>query len=149
MKTIKVGILGFGTVGYGVYRILTENKNSIAAKNNVELKVAGVLVRTMDEPNVKYAKELCTTDVNDIINGDADIVVECIGGDSPAKEFILSCLNAKKHVVTSNKEVIAKNWQELQDAAKANGVGIYIEATVGGGIPIIRTIVDGMQGKQD
>lgn len=145
MKEIKVGILGFGTVGYGVYRIITDGNKNISSKNNMDLKVSGVLVRTMDEPNVKYAKELCTTNIDDIVKSDADIVVECIGGNNPAKEFILACLNAKKHVVTSNKEVIAKNWQELEKAARDNGVGLYIEATVGGGIPIIRTIVDSMQ----
>lgn len=145
MKEIKVGILGFGTVGYGVYRIITDGNKNISSKNNMDLKVSGVLVRTMDEPNVKYAKELCTTNIDDIVKSDADIVVECIGGNSPAREFILACLNAKKHVVTSNKEVIAKNWQELEKAARDNGVGLYIEATVGGGIPIIRTIVDSMQ----
>lgn len=145
MKEIKVGILGFGTVGYGVYRIITDGNKNISSKNNMDLKVSGVLVRTMDEPNVKYAKELCTTNIDDIVKSDADIVVECIGGNNPAREFILACLNAKKHVVTSNKEVIAKNWQELEEAARDNGVGLYIEATVGGGIPIIRTIVDSMQ----
>lgn len=145
MKEIKVGILGFGTVGYGVYRIITDGNKNISSKNNMDLKVSGVLVRTMDEPNVKYAKELCTTNIDDIVKSDADIVVECIGGNNPAREFILACLNAKKHVVTSNKEVIAKNWQELEKAARDNGVGLYIEATVGGGIPIIRTIVDSMQ----
>ncbi len=145
MKEIKVGILGFGTVGYGVYRIITDGNKNISSKNNMDLKVSGVLVRTMDEPNVKYAKELCTTNIDDIVKSDADIVVECIGGNNPAREFILACLNAKKHVVTSNKEVIAKNWHELEKAARDNGVGLYIEATVGGGIPIIRTIVDSMQ----
>lgn len=145
MKEIKVGILGFGTVGYGVYRIITDGNKNISSKNNMDLKVSGVLVRTMDEPNVKYAKELCKTNIDDIVKSDADIVVECIGGNNPAREFILACLNAKKHVVTSNKEVIAKNWQELEKAARDNGVGLYIEATVGGGIPIIRTIVDSMQ----
>lgn len=145
MKNIKVSILGFGTVGYGVYRIMTDDREVIREKNGVDVQVSSVLVRTMDEPNVKYARELCTTQFEQIVQGDADIVVECIGGNSPAKEFILACLNAKKHVVTSNKEVIAKNWGELEAAAKANGVGLYIEATVGGGIPIIRTIVDSMQ----
>lgn len=145
MKEIKVGILGFGTVGYGVYRIITDGNKNISSKNNMDLKVSGVLVRTMDEPNVKYAKELCKTNIDDIVKSDADIVVECIGGNNPAREFILACLNAKKHVVTSNKEVIAKNWHELEKAARDNGVGLYIEATVGGGIPIIRTIVDSMQ----
>ncbi|MBQ9625234.1 MAG: homoserine dehydrogenase [Clostridia bacterium] len=148
MKTINVAILGFGTVGYGVYRIISGGNENIAAKNGVDLKVTGVLIKSMDEPNVKYARELCTTDINNIIKSDADIVVECIGGDNPAKDFILSCLKAKKHVVTSNKEVIAKHWKELEDCAKENNVGLYIEATVGGGIPIIRTIVESMQGNK-
>lgn len=145
MKEIKVAILGFGTVGYGVYQIIAHNGGLIAQNNEIQLKVEKVLVRTLDESNVKNAASVCTTNIQEIIDGDADIVVECIGGAEPARTFILSCLAAGKHVVTSNKEVIAKHWGELEECARAHQVGIYIEATVGGGIPIIRTITDSMQ----
>lgn len=148
MKNVKVAILGLGTVGYGVYKIIKDNGAQMAKYDDVDLSVEKILVRTLEEPNVKKCvnMDICTTDIQDIIDSDANVVVECIGGEHPALEFILAALKAKKHVVTSNKEVIAKNWSEIEQVAKANGVGVYIEATVGGGIPIIRTVQESMQG---
>jgi homoserine dehydrogenase len=91
-------------------------------------------------------REIFTTSIDDIVNDSSiDIVVECMGGVEPARSFILAALNSGKTVVTSNKEVFSKHWHELEDAAKAHGAGLYHEATVGGGIPIIRTITDSMQ----
>ncbi len=145
MKNVKVGLLGFGTVGFGVYNIMTQTGKTIGEKDGVNLSVSKILVKSMDEPNVKYAKELCTTSFDEVLGSGVDIIVECIGGENAAKKFILESLNAKKYVVTSNKEVIAKNWGEFNACAKENNVGLYIEATVGGGIPIIRTITDSMQ----
>ena len=147
MNECKVAILGLGTVGFGVYKIIQNNGPEMAAYDDVDLSVVKVLVRTLEEPNVSKCEDasICTTDVEDVINSDADVVVECIGGEHPALEFILAALQAKKNVVTSNKEVIAKNWSEIEAVAKENGVGVYIEATVAGGIPIIRTVQEGMQ----
>ncbi|MEZ4508160.1 MAG: homoserine dehydrogenase [Eubacteriales bacterium] len=98
------------------------------------------------EPNLALAPmALYTTDFNEIINDPSIDIVECMGGIEPAKTFIIRALEAGKTVVTSNKEVMSKNWPVFEKAAKATGAGLYLEATVGGGIPIIRTLLDSMQ----
>ena len=149
MKQYRIAVLGFGTVGLGVYRVLTEGRASITHREGIEVDVAKILVRDFEhEPNIdKAPRELFTTNVQDILtDASISLVVECMGGTEPARTFILGALNAGKTVVTSNKEVIAKHWPEFVAAAKASGAGLYIEATVGGGIPVIRTVIDAMQG---
>ena len=90
--------------------------------------------------------ETFTTDYADILaDGEISIVVECIGGVNPAKDYILRALQAGKTVVTANKEVLSKHWPDLERAAKETGAGLYFEASVGGGIPIIRALNDSMQ----
>ena len=148
MKHFNVALLGFGTVGSGVYRILNENGDQIAHREGIALSCGRILVRDFEhEPNLDMApRELFTTAVDEIISDPSiDIVVECMGGIEPAKTFIIRALEAGKTVVTSNKEVMSKNWPAFEKAAKATGAGLYLEATVGGGIPIIRTILDSMQ----
>ena len=148
MTTHTLAILGFGTVGSGVYRIATENHDDILHREQLDLRVGRILVRDFEhEPNLHLApRALFTTSVDDILNdGGIDIVVECMGGVEPARTFILRALESGKTVVTSNKEVMSKHWYEFEAAAKASGAGLYLEATVGGGIPIIRTILDSMQ----
>ena len=149
MKQFSIAILGFGTVGLGVYRVLTEGQASIRHREGIQVDVNKILVRDfVNEPNIdKAPREIFVTDVQEILSdSDISLVVECMGGVEPARTFILGALNAGKTVVTSNKEVIAKHWPEFVKAAKASGAGLYIEATVGGGIPIIRTVIDAMQG---
>ncbi len=148
MKRFQIALLGFGTVGSGVYRIINENGAQISHREEIDLSIGRILVRDFEhEPNLSLApQELYTTDFEDIINDPAvDIIVECMGGIEPAKTFILRSLEAGKTVVTSNKEVMSKNWPAFEKAAKATGAGLYLEATVGGGIPIIRTILNSMQ----
>ena len=148
VKHFNVALLGFGTVGSGVYRIVNENGAQIAHREGIELSVSRILVRDFEhEPNLDMApRALFTTSFDEIISDPAvDIVVECMGGIEPAKTFIIRALEAGKTVVTSNKEVMSKNWPVFEKAAKATGAGLYLEATVGGGIPIIRTILDSMQ----
>ncbi len=148
MKQFPIAILGFGTVGSGVYRILTENRKELMHKELMEPIVQRILVRDfVNEPNIGMApREAFTTSFDDIVNDPAiRIVVECLGGEEPARSFILSALNSGKTVVTSNKEVVSKHWSEFEHAAKVSGAGLYMEATVGGGIPILRTITDSMQ----
>ena len=106
MKQVAVGLLGFGTVGTGVYRVLTENKKSIEHRERLEINVKRILVRDLTtEPNLSMAPmELFCTNYDDIINDEEiSIVVECMGGTRPAREFILRALEAGKSVVTSNK----------------------------------------------
>ncbi|MDO4493127.1 MAG: homoserine dehydrogenase [Clostridia bacterium] len=147
MKQFSVAILGFGTVGTGVYRVLTENAADITHREQIAIEVKRILVKGFDcEPNIGLApRELFCTSIDEIVASDVDIVVECMGGVNPARSFILKCLEAGKTIVTSNKEVISKHWYEFEAAAKKTGAGLYYEATVGGGIPILRTITDSMQ----
>ena len=125
MSIHTLAILGFGTVGSGVYRIATENHDDILHREQIDLRVGRILVRDfVHEPNLHLApRELFTTSIEEILQDPTiEIVVECMGGVEPARTFILRALESGKTVVTSNKE-----------------------ATVGGGIPIIRTITDSMQ----
>ena len=148
MKRFNISILGFGTVGAGVFKILTDNHDDIAHRDGLDLRIARILVRDFEhEPNLHLAdRSLFTTDYSDIVSDpDTGIIVECIGGVEPARTYILRALNAGKTVVTSNKEVISKHWPEFEAAAKMTGAGLYMEATVGGGIPILKTIIDSMQ----
>ncbi|MEG1525508.1 MAG: homoserine dehydrogenase [Clostridia bacterium] len=148
MQNFQVAILGFGTVGSGVYRVLTENAHELMHREELAIGVKHILVRDFEhEPNLNLApRAVFTTNFDEIVHDpEIDIVVECLGGVEPARTFILKCLNAGKTIVTSNKEVISKHWSEFEPAAKATGAGLYFEATVGGGIPILRTITDSMQ----
>lgn len=148
MSIHTLAILGFGTVGSGVYRIATENHDDILHREQIDLHVGRILVRDfVHEPNLHLApRELFTTSIEEILQDPTiEIVVECMGGVEPARTFILRALESGKTVVTSNKEVMSKHWYEFEKAAKKSGAGLYLEATVGGGIPIIRTITDSMQ----
>lgn len=148
MKQYNVAILGFGTVGSGVYRVLTENHDDLNHREVMDLHVTKILVRDFEhEPNLHLApRELFTTEFEQILNDpEIGLIVECMGGVEPARTFLLRAMEAKKTVVTSNKEVISKHWHEFEACAKRNDVGLYYEATVGGGVPILRTVIDSMQ----
>ena len=148
MKSFNIAILGFGTVGSGVYKLLNDNRADYLHRDSLDINVVHILVKDfVHEPNLDLAdRSLFTTDYQEILNdSNVDIVVECMGGVNPARSFILSALEKGKTVVTSNKEVVSKYWYEFDEAAKESGAGLYIEATVGGGIPIIRTIIDSLQ----
>lgn len=127
---MKIAILGFGTVGKGVYEIV--KKANVQTQN---LSVSHILIR---KNKVRLLPEM-TDDINEILNDPAtDVVVEAIGGIEPAHEYILAALNHGKHVITANKAVIAIYLKEFTDAAEANNVKFYFEASVGGGIPWIQ-----------
>ncbi len=148
MKTFQIAIMGFGTVGSGVYAVLTDNAGAITHREGIAIAVKRILVRDFEhEPNLHLApRETFTTVFDEIVADEKiDVVVECMGGVEPARSYILRCLETGKTVVTSNKEVISKHWPAFEQAAKASGAGLYLEATVGGGIPILRTIIDSMQ----
>ncbi len=149
MKNIHIAILGFGVVGSGVYALIQQNKKDYEHREGLTLNVKRVLIRGFDcEPNIDQApRSVYTLSVADIAaDPDISIVVECMGGIEPAKSFVTECLLAGKTVVTSNKELVAKHWPELESAAKKGGAGFYLEASVGGGIPLLRTIGDSLQG---
>lgn len=135
---IKVGLLGLGTVGTGVLKVLDKNAHEIAQKAGAEIEIKSVLVRDVKKPRKVSGNFKVTDCVEDIINDpEIQIVIEVMGGIEPARGYMLKALSAGKHVVTANKDVVAQYGREMFDAAKAHGVDFLFEASVGGGIPII------------
>ena len=148
MKKVGVAILGLGVVGGGTYKMLTEHRELYQKTQGIDLVVENVLERNRERalslgvPENKIAAniaEICS-------NPDVDIVVEVMGGVEPAKSFVLSALNAGKSVVTSNKELFCKYSHELEKAARKNNCGLFYEATCVGGVPVIRALLDNLQG---
>ena len=131
---MKIGICGYGVIGSGVKKLIDEKH-----LNNEDLEV----VKVLDLPIKKdILKELYTSNYKDITeNSDIDIVVEAMGGDKTPYEIIKDALKNKKHVVTSNKEVVSLHLDEFNKLAKENGVYFMFEASVGGGIPIINSLI--------
>lgn len=141
-NTIKVGLLGLGTVGKGVYRLLTGNSENISQKICTDLEIAGILVRDLAKPReIPVNQELLTDRFNDLIdNPGIDIIVEVMGGIHPALEYVTQALRKRKCVVTANKNLIALHGKELFEAARENQVDLLFEGSAGGGIPIIRPL---------
>lgn len=146
MKKVKVAIMGMGTVGGGTYEILTENRAHIARTQNLQIEVIKVLDRDRERVCSRVPENVFTDRIDDVAESDADIVVETMGGVEPAKTFIRKVLEKGKTVVTANKELISKFWYELEPIAKAHGAGLYFEASCVGGVPVIRTLTQSMQG---
>ncbi len=140
-KIINIGLLGMGTVGTGVVKILTNNAYDISQKVGMSVHIKKIMVRNLTKSrNIETTAEF-TTSFEDIINDqEIDVVVELVGGMEPAKDYILRALRAGKHVVTANKDVVAKFGQEILDVAEENKVDFLFEASVAGGIPIIRPL---------
>ena len=136
---IKIAILGYGTVGSGVYEILRKNPSSIEKKAGSQIEIKYILdIRDFDDHPEKH---LFTKNCDDILNDDeVSIVVEVMGGLNPAYDFTKSALLKGKNVVTSNKELVATHGTELIAIAKEKNVNYFFEASVGGGIPIIRPL---------
>ncbi|MEG0570578.1 MAG: homoserine dehydrogenase [Oscillospiraceae bacterium] len=133
----KIAVLGHGVVGSGVVEVISSNKASITKRAGQEIEVKKIL-DLREFPETLYADKF-TKDFNEILNDDEiTIVAEAMGGISPAFEFATACLNHKKSFVTSNKELVASCGDKLLKLAKKNNVNFFFEASVGGGIPIIR-----------
>ena len=145
-RNINVGIIGWGTVGSGVARILLNQSEFMLKPEDFSLnlkKIADLDITT--KRDIEVPQSILTTDAASVINDpEIDIVVETIGGLNPASQFILTALKAGKHVVTANKAVLAKHAKELFGAAKNAGVILGFEASVGGCIPIIRSLKEGL-----
>ena len=145
---IGVGIVGFGTVGTGVAKILLDNAALITRRAGVPIE----LVRVADldivrDRGVPLKPGLLTTDIKHILTDpDIDIVIELIGGYDTAKRVILETIAAGKHVVTANKALLALHGEEIFEAATRKGVDVGFEASVGGGIPVIRALTEGLAG---
>ena len=147
MKQVVIGFLGCGNVGGGVWNLLENFSKEIAHRNHLSVKVKKVLVRDVKKARTcAVPAELLTTDVSEVISDpEISIVVEFMGGEQPATEYMLRALNAGKTVVTANKVAVALNWHRLQAAAQEHGVGLYYEASVGGAIPIINALQNSLQ----
>ncbi len=142
---IKVGLLGCGTVGTGILRILTENRSDIVARLGSDIEVTAILVRDPDrERDPIIPRALLTTDPQKVIESGAKIIVEVLGGYEPARTYMLAALAAGCHVVTANKALLAKHGAEIFRAADEVEKDVIFEASVGGGIPIIRTLREGL-----
>jgi len=145
MKKINVGLIGFGTIGAGVAKILAENQEVIQKRLGAAVCVAKIadLDITTDR-GIVVNDGVLTTSVDDILeNPKIDIVIELIGGYEPARTFILKALKNNKHVVTANKALLAKHGDELFETVEEKGLSIGFEASIGGAIPIIRSIREG------
>ncbi len=142
MDKIKIGIIGLGTIGTGVAKTLLENTALLEERLGFSLELAAIAdIDIEKDRGVSIPKELLTTDANTILNNpEIDIVVELIGGIEPARTFILGALKSGKHVVTANKALLASKGKELFDAAQTYGKDLYYEASVGGGVPIIKAL---------
>lgn len=140
-EKIKVAILGLGTVGMGVYKVIHLQKDEMPYKIGTELEIARILVRDTSRVRAGVDASLLTDQWSDIIGDDSiQIIIEVMGGIEPANTYILEALSAGKHVVTANKDLIAQNGKELLDTAGENGCDLLFEAAVAGGIPIIRPL---------
>jgi homoserine dehydrogenase len=146
MKAINIGLIGFGTVGTGVARLLTEQRELLARRLGTELVLKKVADLDLERPRaLALPPEQLTTRAEDLLDDpDIDIVVELIGGCDAAREYILGAIGRQKHVVTANKALLAHHGNDLLRAAAAQGVEIAFEASVCGGIPIILTLRQGL-----
>jgi len=146
MKPIRIGLLGFGTVGRGTYEVLQRNQHEIARRAGRGIEVAAITVRDVDKARaIVGSKVPISSNFNDVIrNPDIDIVVELIGGYEPAYALAMEAITRGKHVVTANKALLARHGNQLFDAARSHGVMIAFEAAVAGGIPIIKALREGL-----
>ena len=150
MKKVGVAILGLGVVGGGTYKILTDNKENFKKNHGLDVTVEAVLEKNPDRAvQLGIDRSAVASSIEEVVsNPNVDIVVEVIGGVEPAKTFVLKALKSGKTVVTSNKELFAKHWPELERAAKSMRAGLFFEASCVGGVPIIRTLTESMQGNK-
>jgi homoserine dehydrogenase len=145
-NTVSVGLIGFGTVGSGTVRILLDNSDVIGERSGFSIGIRKIAdLDIIRDRGIELPAGVLTTDAASVINDpDIDIVVELIGGIHPAKEFILQAIRRGKHVVTANKALLATEGNELFAEAERAGVDIRFEASVAGGIPIIKILTEGL-----
>lgn len=143
MKDIyNVGLIGFGTIGAGVVETFNRNLNLMEQKVGAKIRLKRIVDLDIEtDRGVAVDKSVLSTDINDILEDpEIDIVIELIGGYEPARTFILKSMNHGKHVVTANKALLAKHWEEILKTANDNNVRICFEASVGGGIPLLEPL---------
>lgn len=139
---LKIGILGAGTVGSGVVKILTEKKEKFESKLGYSIEIKSIAVKNLNKERPDYFNGIKITDnCEEIVNDpEINLIVELIGGSNPAGQLILKAIENGKHIVTANKEVLAKYGKEIYHKAKEKNLLIFSEGSVAGGIPIIQTL---------
>jgi homoserine dehydrogenase len=142
---IQVGLLGFGTVGTGILRIIQQHQEDLVHQTGCKIQVKKVLVQSIEKPRaLEIEEELITSEAEELLfDPEIDIIIEVIGGIDRAREFIAQALEQKKHVITANKDLMAIHGAELLTLASRNGCDLFYEASVAGGIPILRALVEG------
>jgi len=150
MDTIKIGLLGLGTVGTGVAKVLINNQESIAKKVGKPVELVKVLVSdTKKHRSITFPRGIITDNPEELLsNPEIDILVEVIGGINPAKDYIIKALENNKQVITANKDLIATHGKELFTVAQSKNSDLLFEASVAGGIPIIRPLKECLAGNK-
>ena len=145
-KQINIGLLGLGNIGTGTYKVLELNRNHIEETLGIDLRVTRILEKDVDrDRGINIDPSSFTQDPDVVFNDpDIDIVIELLGGVEPATTFMVSAMNAGKHVVTANKAALAENFELLTETAQKNNVKLRYEASVGGGIPLIGAITEAL-----
>lgn len=145
MKPVKIGLLGLGTVGTGVVRIIEGHQEDLQRQVGCPIQIERILVRDTDKArSVEVSHSKLTSDPWEVINDPAiDVIVEVMGGIGEAKDYILSALERGKHIVTANKDLMARSGHEILQKAAENSCDVFYEASVAGGVPILRTLVEG------
>lgn len=148
-QNIHVALLGIGTVGMGVYKLLERRKKELPYKIGGELSIRRVLVKNLSKKREGIPEDILTDDFQGILlDPKIQIVIELMGGIEPARTYILEALRAGKHVVTANKDLMAKHGRELMEEAERHGCDLQFEAAVAGGIPIIRPLKECLAGNE-
>lgn len=146
MKELNVALLGLGTVGSGVVKIIEENRQQIKDTLNKDIVIKHILVRDSSKKRpINISQYHLTEDVNEILNDDdIDIVIEVMGGIEPTVDWLRESLKRRKHVITANKDLLAVHLELLENLAEQQGVALKFEASVAGGIPIVNAINNGL-----
>jgi homoserine dehydrogenase len=146
MQSIKVGLIGFGTVGRGTWNVLRRNQQEITRRAGRGIEIAAIAERRAEAARAAVAGEAPVyADAAQLLaRDDIDIVIELIGGYEPARSLVLAAIERGKHVVTANKALLARHGNEIFEAARGRGVMVAFEAAVAGGIPIIKALREGL-----
>jgi homoserine dehydrogenase len=146
LSTARVGLIGLGTVGTGVAKLLRERRQEIRTRTGMDLDLASACdMRRERARALKLPASIFTTDARTLLSRpDLDIVIELVGGLEPARGFILKALRQGRSVVTANKHLLATSYNDLMEAAAAGGASLFFEASVAGGIPILKSLREGL-----
>lgn len=148
-NVVKAALLGLGTVGGGVYKLVSRQKEQIASKTGLELEIVKILVHDIKKERQGVSRELITDSFEEILNDpEIQIVIEVMGGIEPARRMLLEAMKAGKNVVTANKDLVAAHGRQLLDMAGSHRVDLLFEASVAGGIPIINPLKECLAGNE-